>query len=122
METLEQNIQPQVKIPNSTGVLALGILSIPVCCFYGGPLIGIVLAIIALVLYSKAQALYSQNPSAYTVGSQGNLKAGRICAIIGLILNGIVVLLFVWLISTFGWDVLNDPSIIEDWAKSLEKK
>ena len=121
METLEQNIQPQVALPNSTGVLVLGILSIPACCFYRG-ILGIVLAVIALVLAGKAQNLDASNPGDYTDKSRSNLKAGKICAIIGFIINAILILILTWLVSKFGWEVLSDPTILEDWAKSLENR
>ncbi|MES2133746.1 MAG: CCC motif membrane protein [Bacteroidota bacterium] len=75
----------QSPVPNSTAVLVLGILSIVLCFCYG--IIGIVLGIIAVVLGSKGIALYKANPNGYSLASYNNIKAGRICGIIGLILS-----------------------------------
>jgi len=44
-----------------------------------------------LVLSGKANALYHENPDLYTEGSYKNMKAGRICAIIGTVLSSIYV-------------------------------
>ncbi len=44
---------PKQELPNSTGVLVLGILSIVFCWCYGIP--GLVLGIIALVMSKKQQ-------------------------------------------------------------------
>jgi hypothetical protein len=83
----------QVPIPNSTAVLVLGIISIPVCiCYFLLGIPGLVLSIISLALSKKAMQKYEENPALYTPASYNNLKAGRICAIIGLILNSILFL------------------------------
>lgn len=83
-----------IKLPNSVGVLVLGICSIfPGCVCYGFP--GIVCAIIALVLSKKAKALYEANPGAYSVSSFNNMKAGRVCAIIGLITSSLLLLIII---------------------------
>ncbi len=75
----------QTKVPNSVGVLTLGILSIlSMCCC--GPLLGPLLAVIALFLVSKGKRAYAENPQNYTVSSFKNLKAGQIIAIIALVL------------------------------------
>jgi M penetrans paralogue family 26 len=87
-QVFSQTTFGQQQLPNATGVLVLGIISLPICLCY--PLCGIpglVLAIISLVLSGKAKTLYEANPTAYTASSYGNLKAGRVCAIIGLIIN-----------------------------------
>lgn len=68
-------------LPNATAILILGILSIIICCG------GIIPAIIALILASKAKSLYHSNPQNYTAQSFSNVKTGKICAIIGLILG-----------------------------------
>jgi uncharacterized protein YacL len=84
-------------LPNSTAVLVLGILSIIVCCF-----LGLIMAIIALVMASRGKALYEANPGKYTESSFNNMKAGRICAIIGLILSLLVSLYYFILIAIVG--------------------
>ncbi|MEI8136320.1 MAG: CCC motif membrane protein [Bacteroidota bacterium] len=79
-----QNLQ------NSVGVLVLGILSICFCWCYG--IVSLVTAIIALVLASGAEKEYQANPGKYSMASYKNLKAGKICAIIGLALVGVGIL------------------------------
>ena len=77
----------QQQVPNSTAVLVLGIISIVGCFCYG--IIGLILGIIALVLSGKAMQLYNANPGAYTEASFKNLKAGKVCAIIGVCLSAL---------------------------------
>lgn len=86
----------QIPVPNATAVLVLGILSIVFCFCYG--LIGIILGIIALVLANKAMAIYKINPNSFTMSSYNNLKAGKVCAIIGLILSA---LMFIYVVVVF---------------------
>jgi hypothetical protein len=91
----------QTPVPNSTAVLVLGILSIVLCFCYG--FIGMILGIIALILASKGNALYTANPNAYSVASFNNLKAGKICGIIGLVLSSlylIVIVLYLVILGT----------------------
>jgi len=86
----------QQTLPNSTAILVLGIISIPVCiCYFFLGIPGIVLGIIALSLSVKAKKLYDENPSLYTKSSYNNYNAGKICAIIGLIINTLWFLFFV---------------------------
>ena len=73
------------ELPNSTLILIFGILSVVGCCCYGIP--GAIFGIITLVMAKKATEIYSANPELYT-GFQ-NVKAGRILAIIGLVLLGL---------------------------------
>lgn len=74
-------------LPNATPILVLGILSIVVCFICG---------IIALVMYNKDAELYRNNPGVYSEASYNNIKTGRICAIIGLALAAIGIL--VWIV------------------------
>ena len=90
----------QVPIPNATGVLVLGILSIVLCICYG--IVGIILGIIALVLSGKGNALYKENPSKYTLSSYNNLKAGKICAIIGTILSVLMLVIIAFIGAASG--------------------
>ena len=80
------------ELPNATPVLVLGILSIFGCFCYGLP--GIIMGIIALVLHSSDKRLYESNPSVYE-NSYKNSKAGFICAIVGLSLAALVVIVIV---------------------------
>lgn len=97
----------QQPLPNSTGVLVLGILSIALCWCYG--LIGIILGIIALVLASKGNALYKLNPSQYSIGSYNNLKAGKICGIIGLSISALYLIIVIIYVVFIGFAVFNTP-------------
>lgn len=94
-------------VPNATAVLVLGILSIVTCWLYGIP--GLILGIIGMVLAGNAKKVYELNPSNYSQASFNNLKAGRVCSIIGLSLSAlyllfvIIMLIFVGAAaSTFG--------------------
>jgi len=74
---------PQQNLPNAKSVLILGILSIVFSIWYFS-LIGVIMSIVALVLSGKDMAQYVSNSDKYTLSSFNNLKAGRICAFIGL--------------------------------------
>lgn len=98
---MENTNQPQ-QLPNSTAVLVLGIVSIvAIFCTYG--ILGVALGIIGLVLAGKPMKMYEDNPEAYTESSYKNLKAGRICSIIGVSLGGLFILLGILaLVGIFG--------------------
>lgn len=87
--------------------MILGIASILSCCFYG---IGLILAIVALVLAKKDTALYSQNPDGYS--NYGQIKTGKILAIIGLVINAIYLLFAIWLIAMVGFENLQDQDAV----------
>jgi hypothetical protein len=84
-----QNIYQQ-KIPNGEAVLVLGIISIVSSFCYG--FFGLILGIVALILASSANKTYLLNPNAYTLASYNNLKAGKVCAIIGVVLGSLIIL------------------------------
>ncbi len=98
--------QQQRPLPNATIVLVLGILSIVACCFYG---LGIILGIVAIVLAAKDKKLYAAEMEAYSISSFKNLNAGRVCAIIGLILSALYLILIIVMIAVFGISSLNNP-------------
>ena len=81
------------ELPNATAVLVLGIISIVVCFCYG--IIGLICGIIAMVLASKAKTLLDLNPDMYSEGSVKNMKAGRTCALIGIILSSLYMLFII---------------------------
>ncbi|MBY0478324.1 MAG: hypothetical protein K2Q24_11805 [Chitinophagaceae bacterium] len=84
-------------LPNATVSLVLGILSIVICG------LGFVLGIIGVVLANKDLALYRNSPGMYSEGSYNNTKTGRICSIIGIILNSLLVLFYVvWIFIIIG--------------------
>jgi uncharacterized protein YqhQ len=84
----------QQNLPNSTTVLVLGILSIVFSCWYFS-IVGVVLSILALVLANRDLSLYYSNKSQYTLSSFNNVKAGRICALIGL---AVAIIFFIFFI------------------------
>lgn len=99
----------QQALPNATAALVLGIISIITCWCYG--IVGIICGIIALVISGKDMAAYKAQPMRYSAGSYSNLKAGRVCAIIGLILSFLAGLVILFIIMVFGIAGLQDPSV-----------
>jgi len=84
-------------LPNSTAVLVLGIVSIVgVLCSQG--ILGVILGIIGLVLASTPMKMIKEHPDRYTESSIKNLKAGRVCSIIGVALGGAFLLLAFFLL------------------------
>lgn len=103
-----QNVNPpvgnpfgQIAVPNSTAVLVLGICSIFPGCFCAG-VIGIICGIIALVLSNKGMTAYKANPNAYTLASLNNMKAGKVCAIIGICLSTLILIFYIVYIVALG--------------------
>lgn len=96
-------------LPNAILIVVFGIISIVTCFCYG--IFGLVFGVAALILADRDLKQYSENPSAYQ--DVQTVKTGRILAIIGLILNAIYLGMFLWLLSTFGWDRFQDPETIQ---------
>ena len=90
----------QQQLPNATAVLVLGIISIVGCFCYG--IVGLILGIIAVVLAGKANTLYNANPTMYTEASYKNLKAGKVCGIIGLCLSAVYFLFVIVMLAIYG--------------------
>jgi hypothetical protein len=103
------------KLPNSTLILVFGILSIVSCCCYG--ILGLILGVIALVLAGKATKVYTENPELYT-GFQ-NVKTGKILAIIGIVLNVIMLAYSIWIISLLGFDGIQDQELLQEKIREL---
>jgi hypothetical protein len=118
METIDPILScgPYKKqIPNSGGILAMGIISVvSFCCCLPSGIVGLTLGILALILGNKAINEYNQNPGIYTEQSFKNVKAGKICGIIGICFGGlwlmgiiiylsVVGFVFGKLFSTFPW-------------------
>jgi len=108
----------QRPLPNGTAVLVLGILSIVTCCCWG--IIGVILGVIALILANKDSRAYHINPALYTEGSYKNLNAGKICAIIGLVLSLLTVIYYVVLIAKLGFGALSDPDKLREAIEQLK--
>jgi hypothetical protein len=94
------NPMGQVALPNSAAVLVLGIISIALCWCYG--VVALTCGIIALVLGNKGMSVYKANPNAYTLSSYNNLKAGRVCAIIGICLASLMVVYVIIVFAFLG--------------------
>jgi membrane protein required for beta-lactamase induction len=97
----------QQQLPNSSTVLVLGIISILTSLWFG--FIGLILGIIALVMASGANKMYLSNPAIYTQSSYINLKAGKICAIIGTCLSAVYLLFIIMFISFIATFFANMP-------------
>ena len=77
-------------LPDSTAVLVLGILAIIGSFCYG--VVGLILGIIAVAIAGKPDRMYKENPTRYTQSSYSNLKAGKVCGIIGICISGVFIL------------------------------
>lgn len=106
----------QIKLPNSTTVLVLGIISLLGCCCYGIP--GIITGIIALNLAKKDTALYNSDPSKYDGIS--NINTGKILAIIGLILSILTILMYIGMIAFFGFEAITDPQLMQEKMMEMQ--
>ena len=89
---LNSNNTNAMQLPNATAALVLGILSIVVCFICG---------IIALVISNKDLAMYRANPELYSTASYNNIKAGRVCAIIGIVLQVVGLIVYIIFIAFF---------------------
>lgn len=89
------------KLPNSTAVLVLGILSIVLACCCS--IFGSILGVIGLVLANKATALYNSNPDQYD--GLNNVKTGKILNICGIVLGILMIIVTIIQIQAVGgWD------------------
>ncbi|MBC8112428.1 MAG: DUF4190 domain-containing protein [Verrucomicrobia bacterium] len=107
-------------LPNSTTVLVLGILSIVLCCCYG--IFGLISGAIAFILSNQDTKLYQANMQAYTEASYKNLRAGRICAIIGIVLSALYVIAIVLTIAIFGFSALSDPEKLKEIIEQSQQR
>jgi small-conductance mechanosensitive channel len=111
--TINMNENKEVKdLPNALIVLILGISSIVLCWCQG--VVGIVIAIAALILANNDLKLYRANPHHYTTRSYSNLKNGQTISIIGLVLAAVffigllIALLFLGLnFALFPWEYID---------------
>ncbi|MBU2920030.1 DUF4190 domain-containing protein [Winogradskyella psychrotolerans] len=101
-------------LPNGKLIYVLAILSCTLFCFGG---IAILFALISYILAKKSEKIYKQNPSAYS--NIKKIKKGKIIAIIGLILNLIIVGITIWTLATVGWDAWSDE-FVRRWNEGLQ--
>jgi hypothetical protein len=108
----------QQMLPNATLALVMGILSIVGCCCYGLP--GIIFGIVALIIALKSEKVYKQDPENYL--GYGNVKAGKIMGIIGIVLGVLFAAYMLYVISMIGWDALSDPELMMERAKEMQNQ
>lgn len=102
------------KLPNATTVYLLALLSLFIFCFAG---IGIVPAVISYVLAGKSEKIYATNPEVYS--NLSIIKKGKIIAIVGIVLNLIIVGIAIWTLMTIGWDAWSDE-FVRKWNADIE--
>ena len=90
---------PKTQLPNATAVLVLGICSIVFGCFF----VGLILGIIGLVLSNKPRQMYKQNPELYE--GYGQLNAGYIMSIIGLVLSALYIVYVIFIVAIMGGSI-----------------
>jgi hypothetical protein len=94
MEVVDSQPVQKTILPNSGATLVLGILSLVLGC---GTL-GLILGIIGLVISKEPKEMYDKNPNAYL--GYGNLNAGRVLCIIGIVLGGLsLLILLFWILG-----------------------
>lgn len=113
METFEKQ-----NLPNATLALVMGILSIIGCCCYGLP--GLVFGIIAVVVANKDTKLYKQNPDQYL--NYGNVQAGKIMGLIGIILSILMLAYVVWIFVAFGTEIFTNPELLQEKLEELQNQ
>ena len=105
------------------GILSL-VLGIAGCCCYGiTAIIPLVLAIIGLISANRSLREYKQNPEAFSPQSASNVNTARVLNIIGIVLNGLVVLISIVIISFYGTmlstgfldEIRNNSTISDDY-------
>lgn len=89
-------MEQKQQLPNAVAVLVLGICSLVINC-YG---IGFILAIIGLALASQGRKMYKENPTQYD--GWGNLNAGFIMSIIGVVLGALWIIFWIIWVAIIG--------------------
>lgn len=104
----------QQPLRNHTAALVLGILSIVpgICLVYG--IGGVIMGTIALVISRDDYAAIKVNSSGYNPSQVSALKAGRVCAIVGLSLSGLLMLVAIMWLVLFGTMVAGMGSMLQD--------
>jgi hypothetical protein len=105
------------RLPNDILILVMGILSIIGCCCYGLP--GTIFGIVAVILGSKATKLYKAEPEKYD--GYGNVQAGKIMGIIGIVLSLLFVMYLIWIVSIIGYEALQDPELLQEKIMEMQR-
>lgn len=77
------------KVKNSSVILTLGILSIPLL------FIGVILGFIALAMSGSALSEYQMNPERFDTKSIQHTRIGQILSIVGITLSGLIIYFYV---------------------------
>ncbi len=101
-------------LPNSKLIYVLAMLSCFLFCFGG---FAIVLALMAYFLSKKSEQIYLQNPNAFS--NIKTIKKGKIIAIIGVVLNVIILGVTIWTLSTIGWEAWSEE-FVRRWNEGLQ--
>lgn len=75
------------------GILSLLIILLGCCCGFL-VIISLILGIVGLIMANNSLAEFYQNSENYSIQSQKNVYAGKILSIIGIIVSGIMILIF----------------------------
>ncbi|MFS4415920.1 CCC motif membrane protein [Maribacter sp. 2307ULW6-5] len=102
------------QLPNSTTIYLLSLLGLFLFCFAG---VGLVPSVIAFIMAKKSERLYAAAPHEYSHG--GKVKKGKVLAIVGIVLNLIIVGVAIWTLMTIGWDAWSDE-FVRKWNAGLE--
>lgn len=86
-------------LPNATGALVLGIISIVGSFCYG--IVGLICGIVGLVLANRDRKLYREAPEIYSTSSFSTSSAGRTCCIIGIVLSSLIIVVVIFYIILF---------------------
>lgn len=111
IKTTKFQIMEQQKLPNSTMIIVLSIVGYLCCCLAG---LGIIPSAIAFFMANKSQKIYTEDPELYDNASQ--IKTGRILAIVALALNVLMIIRWIYVISTGGLDAIS-----EAWEQVMEQ-
>ena len=93
----------QKKLPNGTGSIVLGIFGF--LCFCTG-ILGAILSGIGLTMALKSEKIYNTAPDEYDNYSQ--IKTAKIINIIALVLSVIMIIRWVYILSTVGFGELQE--------------
>ena len=105
------------KLPNSTTITVLGVLSIlGSCCFAG--FFGLIMGIVALILAKKSKDTYNEAPELYD--GLNSIKVGKILAIIGIVLSLLILAMVILIGSYFGWDVIGNPELLNERIQEMQ--
>jgi len=103
----------QHEIPNASVVLILGIIALIISFF--NSLVGIVAGVVSLVMARNAERLYNETPRLYTLSSFSNIRSGKTCAIIGIVIAVLKIILIGIILGLLGafipWDQITHGSI-----------